>query len=159
MELLKEVAHISGKGGLFRIIKPTRSGVIVESLDEARSRSVVGANSRVSILKEISVYTDNKEGATALADVLTVIHEKYGNSLEIDPKTASEVAVTDFFAEIVPDYDRDRVYLSDRRKIIAWYNTLVSHLPEVFEKGPDLTSPAPEEEKGPHLTSPAPGEE
>ncbi|MBC7922109.1 MAG: DUF5606 domain-containing protein [Ferruginibacter sp.] len=141
MELLKEVAHISGKGGLFRIIKPTRSGVIVESLDEAKGRSVVGANSRVSILKEISVYTDSKEGATALADVLSAIHEKYGKPLEINPKTASETAVAGFFAEIVPDYDRDRVYLSDMKKIITWYNTLISHLPEIFEKKAEEAEP------------------
>ena len=141
MELLKEVAHISGKGGLFRIIKPTRSGVIVESLDGVKSRLVVGANSRVSILKEISVYTDNQEGATALADVLTAIHQKYGKPPEIDPKTASEAAVAGFFAEVVPDYDRDRVYLSDMKKIITWYNTLVSHLPEIFEKKTEEETP------------------
>ncbi|MES2733424.1 MAG: DUF5606 domain-containing protein [Bacteroidota bacterium] len=134
MDLLKEVAHISGKGGLFRIIKPTRAGVIVEAIDETHARAIFGANSRVSVLKEISVYTDTQEGSVSLAEVLTAIFDKYGKPVDIDPKTASESDLAEFFGGVLPDYDRGRVYNSDIKKIITWYNTLVKHLAEIFVK-------------------------
>lgn len=134
MELLKEVAHISGKSGLFRIIKPTRSGVIVETIDQAKSRSVVGANSRVSVLKEISIYTDTKDGSESLGDVLTTIFDKYGKPLAIEPKTASNGELADFLGDVLPNYDRDKVYTSDIKKLITWYNLLLQYLPEIFEK-------------------------
>src|SRR5690349_16765988 len=120
MELLKEVAHISGKSGLFRIIKPTRSGVIVETIDQTKNRLVVGANSRVSVLKEISIYTDTKEGSEPLGGVLTAIFDKYGKPLEIDPKTASNQELTDFLEGVLPNYDQDKVYTSDIKKLITW---------------------------------------
>ena len=144
MELLKEVAHISGKSGLFRIIKPTRSGVIVEAIDETKARAVVGANSRVSVLKEISIYTETKEGSVPLGEVLNAIFDKYGKPLDIDPKTASNQALGDLLAAVLPDYDRDKVYTSDIKKLVTWYNLLLLHLPEVFEKKAEA-APAPSE--------------
>jgi hypothetical protein len=134
MELLKEVAHISGKGGLYRIIKPTRAGVIVEAIDETKARAVVGANSRVSVLKEISIYTDTREGSVGLGQVLTSMFDKFGAPVVLDHKTASEPALANFLGEVLPDYDRERVYTSDIKKLITWFNILVRHLPEIFEK-------------------------
>jgi hypothetical protein len=144
MELLKEVAHISGKGGLYRIIKPTRAGVIVEAIDETKARAVVGANSRVSVLKEISIYTDTNEGSVGLAQVLTAIFEKFGAPVDLDPKTASEPQLASFLGEVLPLYDRERVYTSDIKKLVAWFNILIRHLPEIFEKKEEL--PTAEEE-------------
>jgi hypothetical protein len=78
MELLREVANIAGKGGLYRILKPTRTGVIVESLDGKKERSVVGANARVSVLKDISVYmADHQDNATPLGDIFLASCLKY----------------------------------------------------------------------------------
>ena len=134
MELLKEVAHISGKGGLYRIIKPTRAGVIVEAIDESKARAVVGANSRVSVLKEISIYTDTKEGSVALAQVLNAIFDKYGKPVDLDPKTASEPELASFLGEVLPEFDRERVYTSDIKKLVTWYNILIAYLPEIFKK-------------------------
>jgi len=144
MELLKEVAHISGKGGLYRIIKPTRAGVIVEAIDETKARAVVGANSRVSVLKEISIYTDTKEGSVGLGQVLTSIFGKFGAPVDLDPKTASEPELANFLGEVLPEYDRERVYTSDIKKLVTWFNILVRHLPEVFE---EAELPTAEEEK------------
>lgn len=73
----KEIAAISGKGGLFRITKPTRTGVIVESIDEKNTRMVASAANRISILKEISVYTTTQEGSTPLENVLKKIYEEF----------------------------------------------------------------------------------
>ena len=74
---LSEIASISGKGVLFRILKPGKSGVILESLDEAKTKIVAGIKHRVSVLHEISIYTTTKEGTAPLADVLVKIKEKY----------------------------------------------------------------------------------
>jgi hypothetical protein len=64
---------------LFRVLKPTRAGVILESLDEQRTRSVAGPQSRVSLLKEISIYTTDAEGSVPLEEVLRKIYAKYGD--------------------------------------------------------------------------------
>ncbi|PMD99388.1 MULTISPECIES: DUF5606 family protein [Siphonobacter] len=143
MELLKEIAHISGKPGLYRILKPTRTGVIVETIDEKKGRTVVGANARVSVLKEISVYSDSEEGSKPLPDIFAAIREKHGEKVEIDAKNASETELREFLGEVFPEFDREKVYPSDIRKMISWYNLLSSYLPEVFEVKEENT----EEEK------------
>ncbi len=133
MELLKEIAHISGKPGLYRILKPTRTGVIVETIDEKKGRTVVGANARVSVLKEISVYSDNEEGSKPLPDIFMAIREKHGEKVEMDTKNASDTDLREFLGEVFPEFDREKVYASDIRKMISWYNLLSQYLPEAFE--------------------------
>lgn len=130
---LKEIAAISGKGGLFKVLKPTRAGVILESLDEQKTRSVAGPQSRVSLLKEISIYTTDAEGSVPLEDVFRKIHAQYGeNPLPVDGKSDAD-ELGDFMAEVLPEYDRDRVYPSDMKKLVIWYVILVNHLPEFFQ--------------------------
>ena len=78
MEKLKEIAHISGKPGLYKIVKPTRTGVIVETLDAKKEKSVVGNNAKVSVLNEISVFMDDhQDSSKPLAEILTQINTKY----------------------------------------------------------------------------------
>ncbi len=85
MELLKEIANISGQSGLYRILKPTRTGVIVESLDGKKTRSVVGANARVSVLKDISVYIeDHQDAAMPLGNIFLKIREVHGEKVELN---------------------------------------------------------------------------
>jgi Domain of unknown function (DUF5606) len=137
MELLKEVANISGKPGLYRIVKPTRTGVIVETLDEKRQKTVVGANARVSVLKDISIYTqDHQEANLPLGDILMRIKEKYDNNVELTPKTATDRELYDFLATVAPEFDRERVYASDIKKMVSWYLILQKFLPEVFTVTP-----------------------
>jgi len=134
MELLKEVANISGKSGLYRILKPTRTGVIVESLDGKKERSVVGANARVSVLKDISVYmSDHQDSSVPLADIFFALKEKYNEGVELNTKTAYNEELYAILSEVAPDFDRERVYPSDVKKIINWFNTLLKNLPEAFE--------------------------
>lgn len=134
MELLKDVAHISGKSGLYKILKPTRNGVIVETLDAKRERTVVGGNSRVSVLKDISMYTqENQEASLALGDIFQTIKAKHGGQLDLNTKTMSDNDLRDFMAEVVPNYDKERVYTSDIKKLINWYNILNGYMPEIFE--------------------------
>lgn len=134
---LKEIAAISGKGGLFKVLKPTRSGVILESLDEQKSRSAASAQSRVSLLKEISIYTTGTEGSVPLEEVFQKVYEKYGNNpLPVDGKSDAE-SLADFMAEVLPEYDRERVYSSDMKKLVTWYAILIKYAPELFETKTD----------------------
>ena len=84
MELLRDIAHISGKSGLYRILKPGRGGVIVETLDEKKQKEMVSSNARVSVLKDISVYMANhQDNAIPLGDIFLAIREKHGEKVEI----------------------------------------------------------------------------
>lgn len=133
MELLQEVANISGKPGLYRIVKPGRAGVIVESLDATKKREMINANAKVSVLKEISVYTENVNDSKPLGEIFLAIKEAHGQKVELDTKKASNNELFSFFEAVMPEFDKDRVYATDVKKIINWYNTLSEFLPEAFE--------------------------
>lgn len=139
---LKEIASISGKGGLFKITKPTRSGVIVESIDEEKRKMVASADNRISVLKEISVYTTTQEGSKPLEDVLKKIHQEFGDDPGVSSSSESE-ELKAFLKYIVPDYDTERVYVSDIKKIVSWYKILYKYAPEVLKE-----SGQPEEGQG-----------
>ncbi|MCF0049645.1 DUF5606 domain-containing protein [Dyadobacter sp. LJ53] len=137
MDLLKEIANVSGKGGLFRILKPSRAGVIVESLDEKREKTLIGPTARVSVLKDVSIFTDGEEESVPLADVFLKIHEAHGEEVTLQPKTASDKELIEFFDKILPEFDRSKVYVSDIKKIITWYNLLSKYTPELFVAAPE----------------------
>ena len=80
---LSDIASVSGKGGLFRIINPTRTGAILESLDNVKKKLVVGAQSKVSVLSEISIYTTDADGARPLSDVLMKIHKEFDGDTDL----------------------------------------------------------------------------
>jgi hypothetical protein len=137
MDLLKEIANVSGKSGLYRILKPSRAGVIVESLNEKREKTMIGPTARVSVLKDVSVFTEGEQDSVPLADVFMQIREKNGATVELDTKTASDKDLVEFLDGILPDFDRSRVYVSDIKKIINWYNLLAQYAPEAFESTPE----------------------
>jgi hypothetical protein len=142
----KEIAAISGKGGLFKITKPTRTGVIVESIDDKNIRMVASATNRISILKEISVYTTTKDGSIPLEEVLRKIYEEFQDDPGVTTNSEPE-ELKSFIKFIVPDYDPSRVYVSDVKKILNWYNILVKYAPEVFEQREEtVEEEAPAEE-------------
>lgn len=132
MELLKEIANVSGKGGLFRILKPSRAGVIVEGLDEKREKTLIGPTARVSVLKDVSIFTEGEVESVALADVFLKIKEVHGAAVGLDVKTASDKDLIEFLNKILPDFDRSKVYVSDIKKVINWYNLLSKYVPELF---------------------------
>lgn len=132
MELLKSIANVSGKSGLFRILKPSRAGVIVESLDEKHEKSLIGPTARVSVLKDVSIFTDGEEESIALSEVFLKIQEVHGNEIALVVKSATDKELLEFLNEILPEFDRSKVYVSDIKKIITWYNLLVKHVPELF---------------------------
>ena len=125
---LREIAAISGLPGLYRLLKAARHGVLVESLDARAARSMAPARNKVSLLAEISIYTTDYDVNVPLADVFERLHAHYGPELPVTGKSG-EAELTEFMAHAVPDYDRDRVYLSDIKKLAAWYGIVSQHLP------------------------------
>ncbi|GAB3828914.1 DUF5606 family protein [Pontibacter rugosus] len=118
---LRQVAAISGQSGLYRVVKPTRTGVIMESLEETPKTMVAQARHRMSLLDEISIYTTDEEGTVALAEVFDLIHEKYGDELPLGEKPSNE-EYKEFMTSVLPNFDDERVYVSDMKKLAAWYH-------------------------------------
>jgi len=119
--MLEGILSISGHGGLFKMVSQAKNSIIVESLIDGK-RMPAYATSRISALEDISVFTE--EGDKKLEEIFKLIYEKEGGKEAISPKSpASELK--SYFEEILPDYDRDRVYVSDIKKILSWYNLLV----------------------------------
>jgi len=140
MDLLKEIANVSGKGGLFRILKPSRAGVIVEGLDEKREKTLIGPTARVSVLKDVSIFTDGEEESAPLSQVFLKIREVHGETIELQTKTASDKDFIEFLNKILPEFDRSKVYISDIKKIITWYNLLSKYTPELFVEAAEETT-------------------
>lgn len=117
---LEKVLAISGQPGLYALKLQTRTGFVAESLIDGK-KITVGLRSNVSLLSEISIYTHSSE--KPLAEVMRAIAEKENNGPAISHKedTAKLIA---YFAEVLPDYDEDRVYASDIKKVLNWYNML-----------------------------------
>lgn len=135
---LSEIASISGKGGLYKVLKPGKSGVLLESLDAAKTRVVATATQRLSLLSEISIYTTTKEGTVALDEVLKKIYKDFNNDLGVDGNSDA-VELKAFLKSVLPEYDDDRVYVSDIKKLVKWYSVLLEQAPELFA---DKSEPA-----------------
>jgi hypothetical protein len=117
---LDKILAISGKPGLFALKIQTRTGFVAESLLDGK-KITVGLKSNVSLLTEISMYTNTEE--KPLADVMRNIAIKEDNGPAISHKEDNAKLVA-YFLEVLPDYDQDRVYPSDIKKVINWYNML-----------------------------------
>ena len=120
-----EIAALSGKKGLFKVINPTRSGVILESLDGSKKRMIAGASAKVSVFSEISIYVIDEVESVPLQEVFRVIHQTYAGEVGLDKKSDPE-ELKSFFKSILPNYDADKVYVSDIKKVITWYQSLLS---------------------------------
>lgn len=117
---LQKILSISGQPGLFLYISQASAGVVVESLT-TKKRGIFGINSRLTSLSDISIYTTEEE--IPLRKILERMHESLQENLAPDSKSTPEV-LKEFFTEVLPDYDRDRFYLSHMKKVVEWYNTL-----------------------------------
>lgn len=121
--MLKNILSITGKPGLYKLINQGNNMLIVESLVDGK-RMPTYARDKIVSLGEISMYTMGDD--IALSEVLTKLGEKEElKAVGFDPKKAGNEELHAFFAEVLPEYDRDRVYPSDIRKLIQWYNILV----------------------------------
>jgi hypothetical protein len=117
---LKDILVISGQSGLFKFISQGRNCVIVESLSDHK-RTTISSTAKISMLNDIAVFTENEN--VSLCEVFKKIQEKENGGVAI-PHKSPDADLKKYFAEILPEYDKDRVYLSDIRKIVMWYNLL-----------------------------------
>ena len=118
--MLKGILAISGQSGLFKMIAESKNNIIVESLD-TKKRMPVYSTSKVSGLEDIAIYTDS--GDVPLKDVFKLINDKEDGGVAISHKSSANELKT-YFDEVLPEYDRDRVYVSDIKKVLLWYNIL-----------------------------------
>ena len=124
--MLRTILSISGKPGLYKLISQGKNMLILETLDATKKRLPVYGHDKVISLGDIAMYTDDEE--VALAEVLESVKAKSnGTVTAIDYKKASATELQAFMAEVLPTYDRDRVHNSDIKKLIQWYNILVSN--------------------------------
>lgn len=128
--MLKDILAIAGHGGLFKFISQGRSGIIVESLD-TKKRMNASATAKISTLEDISIYSDS--GEVSLKDIFKEIYNKEEGRETISHK-ASNDELKSYFEEIVPDYDREKVYVSDIKKVVRWYNILHTYDMLIFDE-------------------------
>ncbi len=117
---LKEIMSVSGHSGLFRFISQGRNGIIVESFADQK-RSFVSASQKVSSLADIAIFTDGEE--VPLHDVFKSIYD-LGTDAQVPDAKSSPEELKKFLEKVLPNYDRDRVYVSDIKKLVTWYHAL-----------------------------------
>lgn len=152
--MLKDILSITGKPGLYKLVNRGNNMLIVESLLDGK-RMPTYARDKIVSLGEISMYTMGED--IPLAEVLTKLGEKEGLKVaSVDPKKADNDQLRDFFGEVLPDFDRDRVYPSDIRKLIQWYNILIQAGITDFSVDEEGEEVAAIEEKKQETKKPAP---
>mgnify|MGYP001055583093 FL=1 len=131
--MLETILAISGKPGVYRLVSRGNRNLIVESIDAARKRMPAFGADKVISLADIAMYTDEEE--VPLRDVLGKMKEKEnGGRASLDAKKATRDELNAYLAEVLPNFDRDRVYATDIKKLISWYNILVDNGLTDFEK-------------------------
>ena len=124
--MLKNILSISGKPGLYKLVSQAKSMLIVESVTSEKKRMPAYGNEKITSLADIAMYTNDAE--KPLKEVLEAIKEKEnGATIAIDTKKATADELRQYLSEVLPDFDRDRVYPNDIKKLISWYNILVSN--------------------------------
>ncbi len=146
--MLKTVLSISGRPGLYRLVNRGKNMLIVESIS-TKKRTPAYAHDKVISLGDISIYTETDD--VPLTDVLEAVKEKNGGQ-PVDIKAiGDDAAVREYYAEILPDFDRERVYTSDIKKLLTWYNLLleggITEFADKEASAPEVESAPESEEK------------
>lgn len=145
---LKDFLAISGYPGLFKYVSQAKNGIIVESLID-KKRMPAYASAKVSALEDIAIFTEDAE--VPLGDIFSKIYEKENGGKALDAKSSPDKIIA-YFKSVLPDFDQKRVYVSDIKKVISWYNILqelnLLNLPEekkeeVKEEEPVKETPKP----------------
>ncbi len=134
---LDKILSIGGKPGLHRLVTQTRTGFVAESLLDGK-KITVSIRSSVSVLSEIAIYTLDEE--LPLREVFLKIQVKEKGGKTAIPHKSEKIALEEYFFEILPNYDEDRVYASDIKKVIQWYNILHDNGITDFSEGEEETS-------------------
>ena len=123
--MFETVLTISGKPGLYRLLSHGRNMFIVECVDASKKRQPVYNSDQVVMLDDIAIYTDTEE--VPLRNVFAKIYEKENGVLPVDLKMSTPEELVAYFEGVMPDYDRERVYLTHIKKMYSWYNILVAN--------------------------------
>lgn len=142
MAELKDIVSISGQPGLHLIIGKRANGLIVETLDASKRRFPTSLTQKVSILEDISIYT--YEGDIKLIEVFRNLHQLVNDGFELVSKNNSNDEVKAFFRKVVPEYDEEKVYVSDMLKVSLWYQILKDAIS--FDAAPSEENQATAEE-------------
>lgn len=138
---LEKILAIGGKPGLYRLLTQTRTGFVAESLLDGK-RLTVGMSNNVSVLSEIAIYTLEEE--LPLREVFLKIKEKENGGKTTVSHKDDKLTLEEYFFELLPNYDEERVYASDMRKVIQWYNLLHDHGIIEFPKPEEIKDPKKE---------------
>ena len=131
--MIRQILAISGKPGLYKLISRGNRNLIVETVDEKKKRIPAFGTDQVVSLSYISIYT-NDGGETSLTSVFESIKNNYeGKEIGLSAKKASQDDIIAFFEKVLPNYDTDRVRVSDMRKVLSWYNILIAYGINEFE--------------------------
>lgn len=124
--MLKTILSIAGKPGLYKLISQGKNMLIVESVNTEKKRSPAYGNEKIISLADIAMYTDDAE--VPLYDVLEAMKTKENGAVTaINPKKANAEELREYLGEVLPNFDRERVYVADIKKLISWYNILVTN--------------------------------
>lgn len=136
--MLKTILSISGKSGLYKLVSQGKNMLIVESLTDKKRMPAYGTDKMIS-LGDIAMYTDDED--VPLQEVFLSIKKKEnGQPIALDIKTATPDELRQYMGEVLPNFDRDRVHLSDIKKLISWYNLLVANNLTDFEPAEEETA-------------------
>lgn len=120
------ILSVSGKPGLYKLVSRAKMNLIVESLDETHRRVPVFASDRVTSLSDIAMYTNSDD--VPLMNILdSVLKKEEGKECSLNWRKCTKEELHDYFASVLPDYDRDRVHDSDIKKLLQWYDILVKN--------------------------------
>ena len=124
--MLETILAIAGKPGLYRLVNRGNRSLIVETIDKAKKRMPAFGTDRIISLADIAMYTDSEE--VPLRQVLKNMLEKEGGKkASINVKKASKDELAAYIGEVLPNFDRDRVFPSDMKKLVQWYDILVEN--------------------------------
>ena len=132
---LSKILSISGKPGLYKHIAQSKTGIVVESVSDGKRTSAFSTD-QVSSLSDISIFTTDED--VKLEDVFKNIFEKEEGKKAISAKSSSS-DIKSYFEQVLPEYDKDRVYISDIKKVLKWYNILAENNILEFKEEKDET--------------------
>ena len=145
--MLKGILAISGQPGLFKLLAESKNNIIVESLETGK-RMPAYSTTKISALEDIAIYSDTED--VPLKEVLKAIYEKEDGEKSISHKSSGN-ELKNYFEEVLPNYDRERVYVSDIKKVILWYNILQEK--EMLDFSEDVESDEKKKELNPNKKS------
>lgn len=119
---MKEILAVSGLPGLYKLVSSRQNGLFVQPLDGGKAKFCASRKHNFTPLETVAIYT--MDDTEELIDVFLNIKALEDEGFELPSKSSSNEEIKEFFGEVLPDYDRDRVYISDMKKVIKWYSVL-----------------------------------